>query len=94
LHCFAEDPEERKRSLDLKLQTIDPVDDFRRRYIDVALSNSKGVLSQLDITTILSKAQEYLDQGLFATEQYLGVMKQIQLVHIDIKIQYVYLLLL
>ncbi|CAL8089630.1 unnamed protein product [Orchesella dallaii] len=70
------DPEERKRSLDSRSTSIDPVEQFRAQHIDRAL-RSTGALSETDMKSICLKAKEELDLGLLNPDQYFAVMKQI-----------------
>lgn len=66
------DPEERKRSLDTRSLSIDPVDQFRLRFLE-----RPGGLTAFDVKIAFKEAKTELDSGVLNSEQHSVIMKQL-----------------
>ena len=74
---FSDDPSERKRSLDSRSATIDPVERFRSQYIE------RGNLTDTDLQKAAMQAQQEYEMGFFTGEQHSAIMRQLMQVTIQ-----------
>ncbi|CAG7733227.1 unnamed protein product [Allacma fusca] len=71
-----DDPTERKRSLDSRTSSIDPVERFRIQYIEQP-SMGTGHLKMDDLKKAVMHAQQQFQMGFFTQDQHEVVMRQL-----------------
>jgi len=76
-----DDPEERKRSLDSRSTSIDPIGLFKEQYIEPAVRSG----GEFDVKELLLQAQKQLESGMLNNEEYIAVVKQITHVSSNLK---------
>jgi hypothetical protein len=81
-----DDPEERKRSLDSRSASIDPVEEFCVRYIEKP-SRRPGGLTLSDLNFAFTKSQQEFESGNLTQEQQGSILKRLVQVNEFHKIQ-------